>query len=172
MATLAITVDDASVKGVLTRLSQRISDMRPIMAQIGQELRNDALENFQGQHAPDGTPWKGLSIATRIARARRVSGGSIYTKNGKSTKAKAYSAMMTAKALLDTGVLRASINVLETTSASVTVGSRLKYAAIHQFGGQAGRGKKVTIPARPFIGMSRGAERSIVDIINGHMNAN
>ncbi len=74
-----------------------------------------------------------------------------------------------AKALLDTGVLRASVNVMEATRNSVTVGSRLKYAAIHQFGGQAGRGKKVTIPARPFIGMSRTAEQDIINTINGYI---
>ena len=27
----------------------------------------------------------------------------------------------------------------------------MRYAAIHQFGGKAGRGRKVTIPARPFL---------------------
>jgi len=31
------------------------------------------------------------------------------------------------------------------------VGTNVVYAAIHQFGGKAGRGRKVTIPARPFL---------------------
>lgn len=169
---LAVTIDDSAVKAMLTRLSQRMGNLTPVMRQIGNTIKNDSLDNFKGQHAPDGTPWKPLSIATRIARAKRVSGGGLLTKNGKRTNAKAYAVMTTAKALLDTGILRASVNVLETTPSSVTVGSRLKYAAIHQFGGKAGRNRKVRIPARPFIGMSKGAQRSIIDTINGYIGTN
>jgi phage virion morphogenesis protein len=36
----------------------------------------------------------------------------------------------------------------------VAVGTNRVYAAIHQLGGQAGRGRKVTIPARPYLGVS------------------
>lgn len=172
MVTLAVTVDDREVKAMLTRLSARMNNLMPVMRKIGDTLKNDALDNFKGQHAPDGTPWKPLSLATRIARAKRLSGGSLLTKSGKRTKAKAYAVMTTAKALMDTGILRASINVLDATPTSVTVGSRLKYAAIHQFGGMAGRGRKVRIPARPFIGMSAGAHRAIIDTINGYMGIN
>lgn len=34
---------------------------------------------------------------------------------------------------------------------TLTITSTPKYAAIQQFGGKAGRGRKVTIPARPFL---------------------
>jgi phage virion morphogenesis protein len=37
------------------------------------------------------------------------------------------------------------------SSDKVVVGTNVVYAAIHHFGGQAGRGRKVTIPARPFM---------------------
>ncbi len=169
---LAVTVDDAHVRAMLARLSQRMGNLTPVMRKIGNTIKNDSLANFKGQHAPDGTPWKPLSIATRIARANRLSGGKgIKTKKGAIRKS-AQRIITSANALLDTGILRASVNVLETTASSVTVGSRIKYAAIHQFGGQAGRGKKVTIPARPFIGMSRTAERSIIDTINGYIGTN
>ena len=166
---LAVTVDDARVRAMLQGLSQRMGNLTPVMRSIGNTLKNDAIANFKGQHAPDGTPWKPLSLATRIARAHRLSGGKgIRTKKGAIRKG-AQRVISSAKALLDTGVLRASVNVMEATRNSVTVGSRLKYAAIHQFGGQAGRGKKVTIPARPFIGMSRTAEQDIIDTISGYI---
>ena len=40
----------------------------------------------------------------------------------------------------------------------MTIGSSgsIPYAAIQQMGGQAGRGKKVTIPARPYLAMNSG----------------
>ena len=37
---------------------------------------------------------------------------------------------------------------------SAIVGSNKVYAAIHQFGGNAGRDKKVQIPARPYLGLT------------------
>ena len=52
--------------------------------------------------------------------------------------------------LADTGRLRNSIKSKAFTNRA-EVGTNVIYAAIHQFGGKAGRGKKVTIPARPFL---------------------
>ncbi len=55
------------------------------------------------------------------------------------------------------------------------IGSPKKYAAIHQFGGMAGRGKKVRIPARPFIpvdkdgNLSPEAERGVLAAIYDHL---
>lgn len=49
-------------------------------------------------------------------------------------------------------------------------GSNKPYAAIHHLGGQAGRGKKVTIPARPYLPINgnsqlqNGADKRIIDI--------
>ena len=39
----------------------------------------------------------------------------------------------------------------EVTGNIVMVGTDKEYAAIHQFGGMAGRNRKVKIPARPFL---------------------
>ncbi len=52
--------------------------------------------------------------------------------------------------LLNTGRLRDSINS-KAFANRAEIGTNVVYAAIHQFGGKAGRGKKVTIPARPFF---------------------
>ena len=169
MSVLGITVDDAQVKAMLGALAQRAGNLAPVMREIGQTLKNDALANFKDQHAPDGTPWQPLSMATKLARAHRLSGGKgIRTKKG-AIRAGAQRIISSARILLDTGVLHNSITVQEVTPSSVTVGSRIAYAAIHQFGGKAGRGRKVTIPARPFIGMSKSAERDILDAIGAHL---
>lgn len=54
------------------------------------------------------------------------------------------------KILQDTGQLAASIDASSGRDyAELTAGK--VYAAIHQFGGQAGRGRRTTIPARPFM---------------------
>ena len=52
--------------------------------------------------------------------------------------------------LNDTGALRQSIDELSDNDTAL-VGTNMVYAAIHQFGGWAGRNRKVYIPARPFL---------------------
>ncbi|MEJ5227210.1 phage virion morphogenesis protein [Thermodesulfovibrio sp.] len=54
------------------------------------------------------------------------------------------------KTLQDTGSLAASITTRYDNDSAV-VGTNKVYAAIHQFGGKAGRGRKVTIPERPYL---------------------
>lgn len=166
---IEVKVDDAQVKAMLQRLAQRMGNLTPVMRAAGDVLRNDAAANFKGQHGPDGAPWHKLAQSTLLARAKRLSGkGGIYTQKGQLRKPAAR-LMANAKILLDRGTLRQSVQVLQTTPTSVTVGSRLPYAAIHQLGGKAGRGGKVRIPARPFIGMSANAERQIINTINAYL---
>ncbi len=55
------------------------------------------------------------------------------------------------KVLIDTARLQNSINY-KAYANRVEIGpDAVVYAAIHQFGGKAGRGHKVTIPARPYL---------------------
>lgn len=167
---LTITIQgEKQVIQLLESMRARASNLTPAMKKIGSLVKNESLGNFKNQSAPDGTPWKPLSMATRIARAMRLSGGKgIRNKNG-STKKGAQRIIGSAQALLDTGVLRASVQVQEVTSQSVTIASRLKYSAIHQYGGMAGRGKKVTIPARPYLGVNTQMRTDIADIIRAHL---
>jgi phage gpG-like protein len=53
--------------------------------------------------------------------------------------------------LVQTGALRESIRVLQTTGGTVTIGSALPYAAVHQFGSTHARGRGGGISARPFF---------------------
>ena len=43
-------------------------------------------------------------------------------------------------------------------------GAPVVYAAIHHFGGKAGRGRKVTIPARPTLGLSADDQTAVAEI--------
>lgn len=72
------------------------------------------------------------------------------------------------KTLQDTGQLAASISQ-KATSNSALVGTNKKYAAIHQFGGKAGRGRKVTIPARPFLKLNDSDMKDIKEAIKEYL---
>lgn len=174
---IVVQVDDAHVVAALNRLAAKVQNLGPVMREIGQIVRGDAQDNFKGQHGPDGKPWKKLSLVTLMARAHRLTKGKTHKKDGNLTK-KAKAVVITAKILMDTGVLRNSISVLEHTTNSVAVGTQNKYAATHQFGalrgafGRTKRGAPVpwgTIPARPFLGISSTAEQKILNMIEHYV---
>lgn len=63
--------------------------------------------------------------------------------------------------LVDTENLMNSITS-EYDNNQAMVGTNEPYAAIHQFGGKAGRNKKVEIPARPFLLLTPEEEEDIL----------
>lgn len=69
------------------------------------------------------------------------------------------------KTLQDAGHLRDSITYLSSTQ-DVEIGSSMEYAAIHQFGGEAGRkNARVTIEARPYLGITADMQVQIGDLV-------
>lgn len=103
----------------------------------GFALMRDIGERFEGEGIPPQR-WQPLSPVTILRR-----------RKGKKRKG-------SSKILQDTGHLKRSFmfgvdHVFDVSPLHVTVGSKVPYAGIHQFGGMAGRGKKVHIPARPMV---------------------
>lgn len=54
-------------------------------------------------------------------------------------------------------------------SISVTWGTNVTYAAIHQFGGRAGKGHRARIPARAYLGVSDDDRAELLNIENDHL---
>ena len=54
---------------------------------------------------------------------------------------------------------------------SAEVGTNEPYAAIHQFGGKAGRGRKVDIPARPFLVLTPQDENDILEDVQAYFRS-
>src|SRR5690606_3182871 len=101
--------------------------------------------------APDGTPWVALSDVTVAAKGRKGAGGE-------------------ARTLRDSGDLYDSITHQVKLGIGVRVGVTRVYGRIHQQGGMAGRGRKVRIPARPYLGVSRQGAEEIALIIGQHLS--
>lgn len=176
---ITITVESAVVEAALDRLARAARDLRPAMRDIGGLLEKETDDNFRAQGRPH---WKPLSQATilnrlmgkdREGRSKGIS--SVLRKDG-DLRASAKRKLEGRLAILqDTGALRSSIRA-HSDRDSVTIGSVLEYAAIHQFGGMAGRGKKVRIPARPFIPVDADgklapeAERGVLAAIYEHLS--
>jgi phage virion morphogenesis protein len=107
-----------------------------LLKDIGNHLENVIGESFENEKSPAGKKWK-ANIETKELKKWKLDA---IQKDKEFRKA----------ILHDTGALSRSFKK-KVTKESVVVGTNLEYAAIHQFGGKAGRGRKVVIPARPYL---------------------
>lgn len=69
--------------------------------------------------------------------------------------------------LVDTENLMGSITS-DYSNDMATVGTNEPYATIHQFGGKAGRGRKVKIQARPFLALTPKDEADILEDVQDY----
>lgn len=125
MDVVAIEITDKGVKRMLSMLAARVQDPRRAMKEIGESVRSSVLTNFM----TGGRPEKWTPLAPATVKKKRNGPGKI---------------------LIDSARLQNSITARAFTK-SVRVGTKLRYAAIHQFGGTAGRKHAAQIPARPYL---------------------
>lgn len=131
MAGVSYHIDDAEVKRKIGGILKRLDNAEPGMKLIGET----ALESIQRNFEEGGRPrkWKRLAPSTRKARKRKGKWpGKILMIAGAA------------------GGLFGTISYKAYSDKVVMIANKV-YAAIHHFGGMAGRGKKVKIPARPFM---------------------
>lgn len=159
---IEIKIASDTVTTALARLAQGLGNTAPLMTQLAGVLLFAVEENF----AQGGRPaWAGLKPPV----AKRRQGGQL---------------------LVDSGRLKNSLTV-HADATSAVVGTNVKYAAIHQFGGQTAphvikpRYKKALafnglvvkqvnhpgsrIPARPFLALTDADEAKIVAKINDYL---
>jgi phage virion morphogenesis protein len=120
---LTITHNIPEVVRELGAIAARFGSPRPGLDIIGETVVASVQQNFEEGGRP--TRWAGLKPATWARKKSR-------------------------KTLVEDKVLSGSISK-QVTGSTVVVGTNVEYGAIHQFGGKAGRGRRVTIPARPFL---------------------
>lgn len=167
-----IDVTDAPVLGLFDRLAKFGNRPQAALNDIGDELVQSTRLRFNESRSPSGGFWKPLAWATILARARRGRsmrrGGPLVT--GKGVFRSRFRAILGGnhQPLMDTRqhLYQTLTHVVQGNS--VVIGVNAPWAAIHQFGGMAGRGRKVHIPARPFLGISLQDRRDIVAILTRH----
>jgi len=143
-----VKINWGGFKEAMDRASSGISDTQGLMSKIGVAMKGQTVRRFQKGVSPEGEAW------AEVKHPRRDS-------SGKPRKGKA-------RPLIDTGRLRNSIS-FSASPFDVHVGSNLIYARIHQMGGKAGRGRKVTIPARPYLGLSEDDQEEIAALVQEHV---
>jgi phage virion morphogenesis protein len=154
--TIDAKLDDDAVRQAFAGLAAAGGDLSDVMRDIGQQIVTNTLLRFEQGKGPGGVPWK---------KSRRVENGGGQT-------------------LVKSGILRTSIHA-QASASDVIVGTNIRYAAIHQFGGtisaktkkllrfKAGdrwiSKKSVRIPARPFLGLDADDRADILDIATDHL---
>ncbi len=133
---ISMDFDDAEVRAALGRMVGRLANPAPVLDEIGGRLVRSTIRRFELERGPDGMPWK-------PSRRAQEEGGQTLT---------------------DTARLRSSITH-RVSGDAVEVGTNVIYGAIHQLGGQAGRGRSVTLPARPYLGVDAGDRRAILRLV-------
>lgn len=143
MITIRIQSNELDQK--LQELIQNAVDRRTLMRRISGIMLHAVEENF----ARGGRPkWPQLSQKTIKARQKR--------------------GYWPGQILQVTGRLAGSISTYSDNDQAV-VGTNVVYAKIHQLGGKAGRGRKVEIPARPFLKLTDEDMETILNEVNEHL---
>ena len=145
MADKRVTVTNEALLDVLGQLGERLDDMTPAMRPISQVLL-DSIEHAYATQADPATATTWQELAARTIEQREERG------------------YWPGKIMQQTGQLAAS----ETAAYGprfAEAGSNKVYAAIQHFGGQAGRARATTIPARPRYALSPIGEADVLDIV-------
>lgn len=116
-----VTVDAAGTHAMLQGMAARAHDLKKPMRAFGEFMVRRTTQRIEGQ--PDF--WPPLADSTRAKKKGRL-------------------------ILVGKGRLLRSITYLA-GSRELEIGSNVIYARIHQLGGMAGRGRRVRIPARPYL---------------------
>jgi phage virion morphogenesis protein len=165
-AFIDIQIDDKQILDAFDRMEKRCGNLKPAMSIIGTLLVNSIHENFVSQGRPQ--KWQPLSEVTLHLL---IGGNRGYKKNGQ-MRAPAARKIANKQILIGSGMaggLMGSIHY-NADKESVLVGTpKEDYGAIHQFGGMAGRGKKVKIPARPYIVVQDADMAEIKDTLLNHL---
>jgi len=141
MSGVSITIrlsGDARTK--LGDMLSRIEDQSKFFAAASELMLDQTQTRFREQRDPDGNAWRPLAPATV---ARRGNASPILEVSRS---------------------LRAGIHAAPEPNRAVVQTLALPYAAIHQEGGEAGRGRSVTIPARPYLGFGDADERELIEL--------
>ena len=118
------------IQPIMKSLLQRLGNLTPLMKNVGELASRSIGKTFE----QEGRPKKWKPLAKSTIKQRTLAGhwpGKILQRHG---------------------FLKQMVYKAESRRVLVFPrGESSKYAAIQHFGGQAGRGHKVTIPARPFM---------------------
>lgn len=138
-----LTVGSEQFVRTMGAIGRFASRPRLAMRDMAAALEEQTEDNFAAEGRPK---WAALSEAAKL---KRIGGKNGYKKNRELTK-RSQRVLEQMKILQDSGLLAGSVHSQYGDDYTM-VGAARPYARIQQLGGKAGKGRKVTIPARPYL---------------------
>lgn len=175
MPKLTYTLDDAAARAELQRLIAAGENPRPLLKGIGETLLDSTKRRFAAGTAPDGSRWPSNAQSTILRYLNKYKGS--FGKRGKITQGGAARAGSKKPLIGESRQLGTQI-VPRVVGHTLEIGSPMEYAGVQQFGARRGqfgstrRGAPIPwgdIPARPFIGLSQGDRRDIIDLTRDYL---
>jgi len=178
MGIVDISENTGEIIKTLQQLSEKLEDLTPINREISEKMLFAVQQNFETEGARLGSKWEKLrpsTIAQRSkseVRVRDKSGSYKKYKRGSKKTGKQKGDYVTRKVKptwpgkilqVDSLLLGSVISYYGKDYAGV--GTNKIYGPIHQFGGWAGKGKKVWIDARPFFELTDQDLNDILDFV-------
>ena len=157
---IKVFVEDSQANQLLKSIRSRYGDLHQVLNSIGDEYTKRVDNRFVSETDPDGRPWTPTRVISNylgyVGTRKGYKRKQAYTQAGRWRVAFARY-LADKKILHQTGALRGDIHY-QVSGSTLTIGTsgRIPYAGIHQFGGLAGRGRKVHIPARPYLARNTG----------------
>ena len=140
MTAFTIEVKDSGIQAALDALAAKVGNMQPILQTIGEDIKARSENRFKINTGPDGQRWLPNARSTMEAYIRKQDG---FGKKGINQKGQTQASGK--RPLI--GLVKSLMSQFHAHADghSVTVSNSMQYAAIQQFGVQAGSGKKVKI---------------------------
>lgn len=153
---IRIELQSRTVLDALGEIMHRMDDPRPALIEIGEAIANSTRQRFRDGKGPDGVGWKKNERSTEEIYA------GLFASSG------------TKKPLIgESRRLAGEISWQLTGKDAVEVGSPMPYAAMQQFGGKKSQWPHLwgDIPARPYLGISKQDESTILEIVGRYFGA-
>lgn len=163
---IELEIDDKGVMELLSSTQERMRNLKPAFKNIGEYMIREREKLFKFERDPEGRPWQKLKVRTYHSLFKNKKR---YTKKG--TLTKGFQRFLAGKKILTQDHhLRRTVYKAGSDQVVISPSKNAeKYAAIHQFGGEAGRGGKAKIPARPHLGFNDENKREFIEIIKEHL---
>lgn len=164
MSGISLTLDDEEVMRALERFATLGGRKEAPLKNIGLHLTQSTKDRFLTERSPDGEPWEPLNplyAASKqgpgILRERGNAGGLMgsltYLVDGDSVE-------------VGTNKIHATVHQL-----GATIRPRTADALVFSMGGETVAAKSVTIPARPYMGISAEDQTEILAIMEDFISS-
>jgi len=160
---LEASLDVTKVDRALADLETRAKRLAPAFRELRRPLYTDQRAHARAEEGPDGH-WPARSPFTEARRQAR--NRTVRTHRYDVLRRGEGRRRSTPKNIL--GRLPAAI-LLKVGELYIRATSRAAWSGIHQYGGNAGRGRRVRILARPFLWLSDGLLQTARDVLGAYV---